>query len=518
MVQAHEPARDPAASALRSRLAEIPREIGPFRILRQIGEGGMGIVFLAQQEHPTRRVALEVIHAGALSPRTLRRFEHESEMLARLQHPGIAQIYQAGTYDTSQGILPYFAMEYVEGERLDLFAARRSLDLRERLEAATIADAVEHAHQKGVIHRDLKPGNILVTGAGQPKILDFGVARLSDDDSRTTTLRTDIGALLEQVLLARSEQLGADHPATIVALETLAQTLESLGEHAEAESAHREALERAERVFGPDNQQTFSILNNLSICVTSQGRFDEGEALLRECLERRRRTLGNDHLETLGTLNHLAEFLRARGRDHEAEPLVLECLDTMRRVLGEEHRETLRARQTLGMQLASQDRHAEAAEHLGAVAQRSRELLREVLDLIGRHGLDSELFVPAARNALAKVLEHRGERAQADELFRAALETRRSWYGTLHPELAYSLSDYGGALLERGDPGAAEPLLAELVKIREELLTARDPDLASAWQVHGRCLARLGQEEMNTGTWCSPRTTEARALRMQGLS
>jgi serine/threonine-protein kinase RIO1 len=144
----------------------------------------------------------------------LRRFEHEGEMLGRLQHPGIAQIHQSGTYTTEHGVLPYFAMEYVEGERLDHYVSKRGLSIRARLELmALVADAVEHAHQKSVIHRDLKPGNILVTAAGQPKILDFGVARLSDDETRTTTLRTDIGALMGTLPYMSPEQAGGDPQA-----------------------------------------------------------------------------------------------------------------------------------------------------------------------------------------------------------------------------------------------------------------------------------------------------------------
>src|SRR5262249_42404652 len=119
MCPAPDAGRDPAASASLSRLLETPREIGPFKILRMLGAGGMGIVFLAQQEKPTGTVALKVIHGRVLSPRTLRRFEQEAEVLARLQHPGIAQVYQVGTYTpqgaTPQGELPYIAMEYVEG-------------------------------------------------------------------------------------------------------------------------------------------------------------------------------------------------------------------------------------------------------------------------------------------------------------------------------------------------------------------------------------------------------------------
>jgi len=211
MAQESQASRDPAASASFARQLAVPHEIGPFKILRVIGAGGMGIVYLARQERPSRTVALKVIHTSVLTHGTLRRFEQEAEVLARLHHPGIAQIYQAGTYATPQGELPYIAMELVEGERLDQHLARHPLPLRARLELTVkIADAIEHAHQKGVIHRDLKPGNILVTAEGQPKLLDFGVARLADDDTRTTTLRTDVGALLGTLTYMSPEQASGD--------------------------------------------------------------------------------------------------------------------------------------------------------------------------------------------------------------------------------------------------------------------------------------------------------------------
>ncbi|HEX6886051.1 MAG TPA: serine/threonine-protein kinase, partial [Planctomycetota bacterium] len=214
MTPAPDAARDPAASAALSRRLEMPREIGPYKVLSTLGAGGMGVVFLARQERPSRTVALKVIHGSVLSHRTMRRFEQEAEVLARLHHPGIAQVYQVGTYATPQGELPYIAMEYVEGERLDAFVARARPDLAARLALfAHIADAVEHAHQKGVIHRDLKPGNILVTADGSPKVLDFGVARLADDDTRTTTLRTDVGALLGTLTYMSPEQASGDPQA-----------------------------------------------------------------------------------------------------------------------------------------------------------------------------------------------------------------------------------------------------------------------------------------------------------------
>ncbi|MEO5762624.1 MAG: serine/threonine-protein kinase, partial [Vicinamibacteria bacterium] len=189
----------------------IPERFGRYRILRAIGRGGMGAVFEARQEQPDRSVALKVISADYLSESLLRRFEHETQVLGKLQHPGIAQIYEAGTiYDEHGRAVPFFAMEYIRGTELLRYATDHSLGTRARLELmAGICDAVGHAHQKGVIHRDLKPSNILVDEKGQPKILDFGVARATDSDVHTTQL-TDMGQLIGTLPYMSPEQAGGE--------------------------------------------------------------------------------------------------------------------------------------------------------------------------------------------------------------------------------------------------------------------------------------------------------------------
>ena len=194
----------------------VPARIGRYRILRVIGEGGMGVVYEAEQEHPHRKVALKVIRAGAPSRAILRRFQHEAEILGQLQHVGIAHIYEASTaeVDAGQGsriVQPYFAMEYIDGKPLTQYADTEALNVKQRLVLlARICDAVQHAHQKGVIHRDLKPGNILVDVTGQPKILDFGVARATDSDMQTVTMQTDIGQLIGTVPYMSPEQVTGD--------------------------------------------------------------------------------------------------------------------------------------------------------------------------------------------------------------------------------------------------------------------------------------------------------------------
>jgi serine/threonine protein kinase/Tfp pilus assembly protein PilF len=184
-----------------------PETIGPYRIVRRIGAGGMGTVYEAEQDRPRRRVALKVIRPGVASASLLRRFEYEAQVLGRLQHPGIGQIIEAGTFDAGAGPQPYFAMELIEGEPITRYAEQADLTVRRRLELiADVCDAVEHAHQRGVIHRDLKPANILVGANGQPRVLDFGVARATDCDVHTTTMRTDLGQLIGTIPYMSPEQ------------------------------------------------------------------------------------------------------------------------------------------------------------------------------------------------------------------------------------------------------------------------------------------------------------------------
>jgi serine/threonine protein kinase/Tfp pilus assembly protein PilF len=170
----------------------------------------MGYVYLAEQENPHRVVALKVIRQGFVNAQFLRRFEQEAHALGRLQHPGIAQIYEAGTADSGFGAQPYFAMEFIAGQPLIEFAQQHHLSLRARLELiAKVCDPVNHAHQRGIIHRDLKPANILVDQTGQPKILDFGVALATDSDVEATR-QTDIGQLIGTLNYMSPEQVLAD--------------------------------------------------------------------------------------------------------------------------------------------------------------------------------------------------------------------------------------------------------------------------------------------------------------------
>ena len=182
--------------------------VGDVTIVRLVGEGGMGRVYEGLQGMPRRTVAVKVMRSGMLSAAAARRFEHEAQILGRLNHPSIARIYSVGMERGPDGVLPYFVMEYLDDARpITAYAAERNLSARERVGLFREAcQAVAHGHGKGVIHRDLKPGNILVDAAGHPKVIDFGVARSTDSDVALTTLHTDVGQLVGTLQYMSPEQ------------------------------------------------------------------------------------------------------------------------------------------------------------------------------------------------------------------------------------------------------------------------------------------------------------------------
>ncbi|BDC47805.1 hypothetical protein F183_A01210 [Bryobacterales bacterium F-183] len=164
-----------------------PEQIGPYHLITELGAGGMGVVYLAQREDGfSRTVALKIIRKGMDTDFFLSRFQQEREILGSLDHPGIVRIVDAGSTEDGR---PYLVMDFVDGVRIDTFCEGRSL--RERVALfIRVCAAVQHAHRNLIVHRDLKPGNILVTPDGQPKLLDFGIAKVLDQDDNEATSAT----------------------------------------------------------------------------------------------------------------------------------------------------------------------------------------------------------------------------------------------------------------------------------------------------------------------------------------
>ncbi|MFZ9688354.1 MAG: serine/threonine-protein kinase [Phycisphaerales bacterium] len=183
-------------------------ELGGFRIERLIGSGGMGRVYLGTREGEPARAAVKVLSRGGVTDLAMRRFQQESAILAKLDHPGIARLHGSGLHDDGQSTFPWFAMEFID-EGLDLtdWATRQSLPMRGRLELfVRVCDAISHAHAQGIVHRDLKPGNILVDARAQVKVIDFGIARAAQEDSSRFGVRTETGQLVGTLQYMSPEQ------------------------------------------------------------------------------------------------------------------------------------------------------------------------------------------------------------------------------------------------------------------------------------------------------------------------
>src|SRR5450755_4457304 len=208
---------------------ESERTVGPYRLLRELGRGGMGSVWLAERADGVlkRQVALKLPRmawGGGLAERLAR----ERDILASLAHPHIARLYDAGVDGHGR---PYLAMEYVEGQAIDVYCRERALPLHDRLVLLLqVAAAVAHAHARLVVHRDLKPGNILVTQDGQVRLLDFGIAKLMEGDRTEETSLTQVNGRALTLDYASPEQIRGEPLGTtsdvyslaVVAYEVLA--------------------------------------------------------------------------------------------------------------------------------------------------------------------------------------------------------------------------------------------------------------------------------------------------------
>jgi predicted Ser/Thr protein kinase len=205
---------EPTASSISVEVNLSPTDpllgqmVGGCRIVQVLGVGGMGVVYEAEQRSPVRTVAVKILQRLPWSSDARRRFDFETKILARLSHPHIAQVYGVGVHDGQ----PFFVMEYVHGAvSITRYAENARLTIEQRLQLILqVCGAVQHGHLNGVIHRDLKPGNILVNADGYTKVIDFGVARSTDSDMATTTMVTEVGQIVGTIQYMSPEQCQAD--------------------------------------------------------------------------------------------------------------------------------------------------------------------------------------------------------------------------------------------------------------------------------------------------------------------
>ncbi len=487
---------DPAGSGppATQGISELPERLAGYTIVKKLGEGGMGTVFEALQENPRRRVALKVIASRLGSEALVKRFEQEGQVLGLLDHPCIARIYEAGTAETAEGRVPYFAMELIEGKPLTESIRERRLGLRERLDLiARICDAVDHAHQRGVIHRDLKPANILVDGEGNPKILDFGIARATDPDHQLGTLHTRTGQILGTLSYMSPEQAGGErekierrsdiYSLGVILYEVLAGRLPHDLDSMELYEALRVLkTEEPRRLTGFDR----AFRGDLETIVSKA---------IEKAPERRYRTAAD-----------LAGDIRRHLRD---EPILAFPPSTVYRLkkFAVRHKLMVGALVVLLVTASATTWLALAATRAETIAEGRYEDARSVndfiqkmfesldgrragpgakiVDLLDRAALDlksSRRIEPTARAALLSSIgigyHGIGRYEQAEPLLLEALELYRRTLGDSAPEVAESCFKLGCAVQRNGDYPRAQELLERAYDMQR--VRSGDGDLDAA--------------------------------------
>jgi len=484
----------------------IPDLVGSYRILRLVGEGGMGVVYEAEQAEPRRTVALKLIKPGLASPETLHRFRQESQALGRLQHPGIAQVYEAGTADSPAGPQPYFAMEFIRGESLRSYPERHRLSVPGRLELmARICDAVDHAHRRGLIHRDLKPSNILVDETGQPKILDFGVARLTDSDVQRTQ-HTDLGQLVGTLAYMSPEQVLADpleldtrsdvYALGVILYELLAGRLPyvvSPRVHEAVKTIQQEdpkRLSSISRIFRGD----LETIAAKALEKDKSRRYGSAAALAADI----RRYL---HHEPVAARPASASYqLRKFARRHRALVSgVAAVFIVLAAGIVATTRETIRARRAEQSAVAAEQTAQAVNDFLqnDLLAQASASTqagpgVKPDPDLKVRTALDraaaqiegkfagQPLVEASIRRTIGRTYRDLGLYAEARRQFDRALELRRRVLGDDNLETLDVVDDLSRLHVLQGEYGLAEPLITRIIEGRRRLAGEEAPTTLSA--------------------------------------
>lgn len=459
--------------------SEPPLKIAHFRILRELGRGGMGIVYEAEQEYPQRTVALKLVRSVLASSEILRRFEHEAEMLGWLSHPGIAQIYEAGVAPSSEGPQPYYAMEIVRGQPLTQFAAENELGLDERLSLMErISRAVHHAHQKGIVHRDLKPSNILV-GPHGPKILDFGIARAIDVDPEASFV-TRTGDLLGTISYMSPEQMSSD-PAQldtrsdVYSLGVLGYELvtgrlpQELNQVPLPEAMRRLRDEDPERPakLVPGLPSDVETILNKALAKRKEERYSSAEALADDL----RRFLDQQPIAAHppSTFYYVRKFAN-RNRVLVGAAGAIALVLTVATVIS-------------SLAAVGQARAARLAEQRRIEAERQTAVARAINDFLNGDLLGA--IDPDRQGRDVTMLEVLDAAA-------ANVKDRFEDEPLVEAEIRYTI---GNCYMNLGQQELAAPFFQRTLELREELLGERHPDTITSYNGLGRLMLRLGRHE-----------------------
>jgi serine/threonine protein kinase/Tfp pilus assembly protein PilF len=499
----------------------IPDHIASYRVIRLLGEGGFGSVFLAEQQHPRRNVAVKVLRSAIATPSLHKRFQYEAQVLGRLHHPGIAQIYEAGTVVDTEGSEAFLAMEYVQGAPLDAFGNR--LDIRSRLELfVRICDGVQYAHQKGVIHRDLKPANILVTDEGQPKILDFGVARITDPDAQAITMATSTGQIIGTLPYMSPEQVIGDpdgidtrldvYALGVVLYQLLSGTLPfTLGDCT--------ILEAARRIREEPHRRLGSVVHSLRGDV---------ETLVHKALEKDR---DRRYQSAADLADDIRRFLAGKPIDARRDSFIYVLKKNLRRhwavtsiaatvvllltvasvaltvlyrraeaqtVVAEEQAARAESEAAVAQSVANFMAQTLSGAGPGVARGRDSTMLREMMDAAARRIDNGELKqAPAAelrlRRTIGDTYRQLAVYEPAERLLGSAVSMARVASSSENGDLPGALFAYGRLLEDQGRPSEAMERFQEVLELYGRMGSGDRGEMVHAQSAVASCLESLGR-------------------------
>lgn len=487
------------------------QEFGPYRILRELGAGGMGTVYLAERQDLGNLVAIKILRDAWVSAARRERFLSEQRMLAQLNHPSIARLYDA---DTLSDGTPWFVMEYVDGVPLTEYCRGRNCSIRQRLELLrSVCEAVLYAHQHAVIHRDLKPSNILVKTDGTVRLLDFGIAKqlqdlevASEDQARTSArLMTPAYAAPEQI---RMEPAGVQtdvYSLGVILYELLAGRLPfdlSNRTPGEAEAIVTAGDPEKPSASGagprPASRGAWSDLDVLCLIAMHKDparRYRSVEALIRDIDH----FLKSEPLEARpDNLRYkLAKFVRRNRRAVSASALAIAAVIALiifftvrlaiaRNVALAEARRTQRVQRFMTNLFEGGDKEAGPADSLRVVTLVDRGV-QEARALDAEPEIQAELYL-----TLGSIYQKLGKFDQADSLLRSSLDERKRIFGPDHRRVAESLVALGLLRVDQAQWDDAERLVRDGLGMSKRNLPPNHPDIASATLALGKVLAGRG--------------------------